>query len=129
MQLGIGPDGAPIPGRRVAITGLGAVTCCGVGVDALWDGLLHPSVVGGAVRGFDPEQWFGPKEVRQIDRFAQFSIAAADLAVKDAGEIGADPARSGVIFATGVGGFETLAEQVGVYNERGARRVSPAWSP
>jgi 3-oxoacyl-[acyl-carrier-protein] synthase II len=122
MQLGIGPDGAPIPGRRVAITGLGAVTCCGVGVDALWDGLLHPSVVGGEVRGFDPEQWFGPKEVRQIDRFAQFSIAAADLAVKD-------PARSGVIFATGVGGFDTLAEQVGVYNERGARRVSPRLVP
>ena len=41
MQLGIGPDG-PIRGRRVAVTGLGAVTCCGVGVDALWDGLLHP---------------------------------------------------------------------------------------
>ncbi len=113
----------------MAITGLGAVTCCGVGVDALWEGLLHPSVVGGPVRDFEPEQWFGPKEVRQIDRFAQFSIAAADLAVKDAGEIGADPAKSGVIFATGVGGFDTLAEQVGVYNERGARRVSPRLVP
>ena len=129
MQLGIGPDGTPIPGRRVAITGLGAVTCCGVGVDALWEGLLHPSVVGGPVRDFEPEQWFGPKEVRQVDRFAQFSIAAADLAVKDAGEIGADPAKSGVIFATGVGGFDTLADQVGVYNERGARRVSPRLVP
>ena len=81
------------------------------------------------MRDFDPEQWFGPKEVRQIDRFAQFSIAAADLAVKDAGEIEADPAKSGVIFATGVGGFDTLAEQVGVYNERGARRVSPRLVP
>ena len=80
MQLGTGPDG-PIRGRRVAITGLGAITCCGVGVDALWDGLLHPSVVGGPVRGYDPERWFGSKEVRQLDRFAQFSIAAADLAV------------------------------------------------
>jgi 3-oxoacyl-[acyl-carrier-protein] synthase II len=129
MQLGIGADGIPIPGRRVAITGLGAVTCCGVGVDALWEGLLHPTVVGGPVRGFEPEQWFGAKEVRQVDRFAQFSIAAADLAVKDAGEIGADPAKSGVIFATGVGGFDTLAEQVGGYNERGARRVSPRLVP
>jgi 3-oxoacyl-[acyl-carrier-protein] synthase II len=128
MQLGIGPDG-PIPGRRVAITGLGAVTCCGVGVDALWEGLLHPSVVGGPARDFDPEQWFSAKEVRQVDRFAQFSIAAADLAVKDAGAIGTDPAKSGVIFATGVGGFDTLAEQVGVYNERGARRVSPRLVP
>ena len=128
MQLGTGPDG-PIRGRRVAITGLGAVTCCGIGVDALWDGLLHPHVVGGPVADFEPERWFGPKEVRQIDRFAQFSIAAADLAVQDAGAIDASPARSGVIFATGVGGFDTLAEQVGVYNERGARRVSPRLVP
>jgi 3-oxoacyl-[acyl-carrier-protein] synthase II len=110
MQLGIDADGRPIPGRRVAITGLGAVTCCGVGVEALWDGLLHPSVIGGPVRDFDPEQWFGAKEVRQLDRFAQFSIAAADLAFKDAGELDAAPAKSGVIFATGVGGFDTLAE-------------------
>jgi 3-oxoacyl-[acyl-carrier-protein] synthase II len=128
MQLGIGPDG-PIRGRRVAITGLGAITCCGVGIDALWEGLLHPSVVGGPVRDYDPERWFGSKEVRQLDRFAQFSIAAADLAVTDAGALEADPSRSGVIFATGVGGFESLAEQVGVYNERGARRVSPRLVP
>ena len=84
MQLGTGPEG-PIRGRRVAITGLGAVTCCGIGADALWDGLLHPRVVGGPVADFEPERWFGPKEVRQVDRFAQFSIAAADLAVQDAG--------------------------------------------
>jgi 3-oxoacyl-[acyl-carrier-protein] synthase II len=128
MQLGTGADG-PIHGRRVAITGLGAVTCCGIGIDALWDGLLHPSVVGGPVTDWDPERWFGPKEVRQVDRFAQFSIAAADLAVTDAGELEAEPSKSGVIFATGVGGFETLAEQVGVYNERGARRVSPRLVP
>jgi 3-oxoacyl-[acyl-carrier-protein] synthase II len=128
MQVGIGADG-PIRGRRVAVTGMGAVTCCGVGIEALWDGLLTPAVVGGAVRDFEPERWFGPKEVRQIDRFAQFSMAAADLAVQDAGEIGADPAKAGVIFATGVGGFDTLAEQVGVYNEKGARRVSPRLVP
>ena len=128
MQLGWGSDG-PIPGRRVAITGLGAVTCCGTGVEALWEGLLTPSVVGGEVRDFEPEQWFGSKEARQLDRFAQFSIAAADMAVKDAGEIDADPAKAGVIFATGVGGFNTLAEQVMVYSEKGARRVSPRLVP
>jgi 3-oxoacyl-[acyl-carrier-protein] synthase II len=128
MQLGTGPDG-PIRGRRVAITGLGAITCCGIGVDALWDGLLRPKVVGGPVPEFETERWFGPKEVRQVDRFAQFSIAAADLAVADAGALDASPARSGVIFATGVGGLDTLAEQVGVYNERGARRVSPRLVP
>ena len=128
MLIGVGADG-PIKGRRVAITGMGAVTCCGVGVEALWEGLLHPTVIGGEVRNFEPEQWFGPKEVRQIDKFAQFSMAAADLAVADAGELAVDPAKAGVIFATGVGGFDTLAEQVGVYNEKGARRVSPRLVP
>jgi 3-oxoacyl-[acyl-carrier-protein] synthase II len=128
MQLGVGSDG-PIRGRRVAITGLGAVTCCGSGVEALWDGLLHPSVTGGPVRDFDPEQWLGPKEVRQLDPFAQFAIASADMAVADAGDLEADPAKAGVIFATGVGGFETLTDQVGVFNEKGARRVSPRLVP
>ena len=128
MQVGIGADG-PIRGRRVAVTGLGAVTCCGVGVDALWDGLLRPSVVGGEVRGFEPTDWFGPKEVRQLDRFAQLSIASADMAVTGAGELGVDPAKAGVVFATGVGGLETLAAQVGVFNEKGPDRVSPRLVP
>ena len=128
MQVGIGADG-PIRGRRVAVTGLGAVTCCGVGVDALWDGLLHPSVVGGAVRGFEPTDWFGPKEVRQLDRFAQLSIASADMAVTGAGELGVDPAKAGGVFATGGGGLETLATQGGVFNEKGPDRVSPRLVP
>ena len=128
MLIGTGADG-PIHGRRVAVTGLGAITCCGVGVDALWNGLLRPSVVGGAVRGYDPSDWFGPKEVRQLDRFAQMSMVAADMAVQDAGDLAVDPAKAGVIFATGVGGLETLADQVGVYNEKGADRVSPRLVP
>ena len=128
MQLGIGA-GEPIRGRRVAVTGLGAVTCCGVGVDALWDGLLSPSVVGGEVRGFDAAEFFGPKEVRQLDRFAQFSIAAADMAVQSAGDLAIDPAKAGVIFATGVGGLESLADQVHVFQTKGPARVSPRLVP
>ncbi len=130
MLLGLGPDG-PVPGRRVAVTGLGAVTCCGVGVDALWEGLVHPVADGPErrVEGFDPTQWFGPKEVRQIDRFAQLSVASAAMALDAAGPTEADPARSGVVFATGVGGLETLADQVIVCHERGPRRVSPRLVP
>ncbi|HUA94262.1 MAG TPA: beta-ketoacyl-ACP synthase II [Acidimicrobiales bacterium] len=129
MLLGLGPDG-PVPGRRVAVTGLGAVTCCGLGVDALWEGLVHPSIDGERrVIDFDPTDYFGPKEVRRLDRFAQFSVASAEMALADAGDLQADPARAGVIFATGVGGFETLAEQVVVYHDRGARRVSPFLVP
>jgi 3-oxoacyl-[acyl-carrier-protein] synthase II len=129
MLLGVGPDG-PVQGRRVAVTGLGAVTCCGIGVGALWEGLIRPSIEGERrVPAFDPSRFFDAKEARRIDRFAQFSVAAADEALADAGELDADPARAGTVFATGVGGFHTLAEQVGVYNERGARRVSPFLVP
>jgi 3-oxoacyl-[acyl-carrier-protein] synthase II len=128
MLLGVGTDG-PVRGRRVAVTGLGAITCCGVGVDALWDGLLSPSVVGGTVRGYDVKDFFGPKEARQLDRFAQLSMVSADLAVQDAGDLAVDPAKAGVVFATGVGGLETLVDQAIVFHERGADRVSPRLVP
>ncbi len=129
MLLGVGPDG-PVAGRRVAVTGLGAVSCCGIGVEALWEGLLRPW--DGGVRqvpGFEPETWFGAKEARRLDLFAQFSVATALMALEDAGELGADPERAGVVFATGVGGFDTLTEQVQVFYNKGARRVSPFLVP
>jgi 3-oxoacyl-[acyl-carrier-protein] synthase II len=130
MLLGVGPDG-PVAGRRVAVTGLGAVTCCGIGVPVLWEGLLHPGEYGPERRvpDFDPLVWFGPKEARRLDRFAQMSVAAADEALADAGELGADPERAGVVFATGVGGFNTLAEQIVVAYEKGDDRVSPFLVP
>ncbi len=128
MQVGIGAQG-PIRGRRVAVTGLGAITCCGVGVDALWEGLLRPSVTGGVVQGYEPQDFFGPKEVRQLDRFAQLSMVSADMAVQGAGDLAVDPAKAGVVFATGVGGLETLADQVGVFNAKGGDRVSPRLVP
>jgi 3-oxoacyl-[acyl-carrier-protein] synthase II len=129
MLLGIGENG-PIAGRRVAITGIGVVSCCGIGTDALWTGLNGAPPEGDRrVPGFDPERWFGPKEVRQIDRFAQFGVAASELALEDAGDLGVDPDRAGVIMGTGVGGFESLQTQVLVYGEKGARRVSPRLVP
>jgi 3-oxoacyl-[acyl-carrier-protein] synthase II len=129
MLLGVGPDG-PVQGRRVAITGMGIVACCGIGLDAFWDGLQKPAPDGERrVHDFDPSIWFGPKEARRADRFAQFSVAAAAMALADAGEIGADPDRCGVIFGTGVGGLETLQEQIGVFLEKGPRRVSPFLIP
>ena len=88
-------------------------------------------MVGGAgARTTSPSDWFGPKEVRQLDRFAQFSMAAADMAVsrRRRPRRPTRPRRAS-IFATGVGGFETLAEQVGVYNEKGPDRVSPRLVP
>jgi len=122
--------GGPVTGRAVAITGVGAVTCCGVGVDRLWEQLLHPTLSGERrVPDFDPSVWFGPKEARRLDRFAQMGVAAAELAREDAGALDADPDRAGVILATGVGGFETLAEQVLVCDRKGPGRVSPFLVP
>jgi 3-oxoacyl-[acyl-carrier-protein] synthase II len=129
MLLGLGPEG-PIAGRRVAITGLGVLSCCGVGTDALWTGLNGPAPQGERrVPDYDPGQWFEVKAARQLDRFAQFSVAAAVMALEDAGDLDADPGRSGVIMGTGVGGFESLQAQVLVYGEKGARRVSPRLVP
>ena len=81
------------------------------------------------VDDFDPALYFDPKEARQTDRFAQFSLASAQMALEDAGELGSDPARSGVIYATGVGGLETLQEQMTNLVEKGPRRVSPRLVP
>jgi 3-oxoacyl-[acyl-carrier-protein] synthase II len=116
--------------RRVVVTGIGVVSCCGIGADAFFEGLSHS--LGDAPRrvdDFDPSRYFEPKEARQTDRFAQFSLATAQMALEDAGELGSDPSRSGVIFATGVGGLETLQEQMAVLITKGPRRVSPRLVP
>ncbi len=129
MLLGMGPDG-PVAGRRVAITGIGAVSCCGVGTDALWTGLNGPAPSGERrVEDWDPSPWFGPKEARQVDRFAQFSVAVAAMAIEDAGQPDADPGRSGVVMGTGVGGLESLESQILLFGEKGPRRVSPRLVP
>ncbi len=116
--------------RRVVVTGVGVVSCCGQGRDAFFDGLLGPAPEGvRRVEDFDPTTVLDPKEARQTDRFAQFSVAAARMAIEDAGGIHSDPLRAGVIFGTGVGGLETLQEQIGVLIEKGPRRVSPRLVP
>ena len=120
----------PFPKRRVAVTGLGILSCCGSGLDAFFGGLCGPAPAGPhTVVGYDPTAYFDAKEARQTDRFAQLSIASAAMALDDAGEIGTDPLRSGVVYGTGVGGLETLQEQIGALIEKGPRRVSPRLVP
>jgi 3-oxoacyl-[acyl-carrier-protein] synthase II len=114
----------------VVVTGLGAVACCGTGKDAFFDGLFGPQPAGERrVAGFDPADWFDPKAARRVDRFTQFSAAAASLALEDAGSVDVDPARAAVYFATGIGGLDTLEQQIQVMIEKGARRVSPFLVP
>jgi len=122
-----------VPGRRVAITGLGVIASCGIGKEAFWDGLLATPPDGiRRIEGFDGTPYFGPKEVRRVDRFAQLAVAAAEQAVADAGgleDLAADPDRIGVFIGTGVGGLETLETQIIVFHEKGARRVTPFMVP
>jgi 3-oxoacyl-[acyl-carrier-protein] synthase II len=88
-----------------------------------------PVRFGCEVRDFDPAAYLGPKESRRVDRVTQLGFAAAADALADAGELGADPARSAVIVGTGIGGLITLEEQIEVYLEKGAARVSPFLVP
>jgi 3-oxoacyl-[acyl-carrier-protein] synthase II len=123
-------------GRRVAVTGLGVVAPCGIGVEAYWAGLLGPGITSGRsleIADWDPSPWYdSPKEARRADRFEQFATVAAVEAFASAGgtdSIGVDPARFGTIFATGVGGLHALEDQIVVRLERGERRVSPFLVP
>jgi len=117
--------------RRVAVTGVGVLAACGIGRDAFWAGLLAPQpTVERRILDFEPEQYFpNPKEAKRTDRFAQIALAAAEEALAQAGAIGADPSRSGVLLGTGVGGLETLETQIVARHEKGERRVSPFLVP
>ena len=131
MLLGVGPDG-PVQGRRVAVTGMGVVVVLRHRPRRLLGrpaATRRPTASAGCA-DFDPTAWFGPKEVRRVDRFAQFSVAAADMALADAGEIGADPDRSGVVFATGVGRpRDARRSRSACSTRRAPRRVSPFLVP
>lgn len=121
--------------RRVAITAAGVVAKAGIGVDAFWDGLCATPEDGARqIDDFDPTPYFeNPKEARRTDRFAQFALAATQLAFEQAGlDDGAppyEPARCGVFVGTGIGGIETLEEQILVHDKKGPRRVSPFLVP
>jgi 3-oxoacyl-[acyl-carrier-protein] synthase II len=131
--------------RRVAITGMGVKTPAGNDLDTFWktivaaesqaapwtlvDGDVLPVKFGCEVKDFDPTAYLNVKEARRQDRVAQMGFGAAMDALKQAGEIGADPARCAVIGGTGVGGLITLEAQVTLYAEKGADRVSPFLVP
>lgn len=130
--------------RRVVITGIGPVTPVGTGVDEFWEGLRSgrngirtitrfpiddlPVSLAGEV-DFDPTRWLDPKEARRTDRFTQFAIASAKLAWDDAGRPEVVAERAGAVYATGIGGIETLLNAHSVLLEKGPGRVSPFMVP
>ena len=117
--------------RKVVVTGLGVVSSCGIGTESFWEGLCaSPSAGDRRVENFDPTIYFeNAKEARRSDRCTQFAIAAAHMAMEQTGELAAETDRSGVFIGTGIGGIETLEEQINILLEKGSRRVSPFLVP
>jgi 3-oxoacyl-[acyl-carrier-protein] synthase II len=132
--------------RRIVVTGVGAVTPIGDTVDATWDSMMHSrggiaritrfdpspyeSQMAGEVKDFDPTKYMDRKDARRTDRFAQLAVAAASQALTDGKvDVAKEPERVGVSIATGVGGLETLVEQVLLMEKRGPSRLSPFLVP
>lgn len=133
--------------RRIVVTGLGAVSPVGIGIDAMWESIrkgrsgvgpitsfdvsAYPVRFAACVDDWDPSPWMDPKEARRLSRFQQFAVASALMAVEDAGlEIDEDNAdRVGVIVGSGVGGLATMEEQKDVLDAKGPGRVSPFLVP
>ena len=134
--------------RRVVITGLGAVTPFGVGVDKFWNSLVegksgisvtelvdterHVVKISGEVKGFDAELYIDPKEAKKMDRFIQFAMVAADEAYKDAKleEVtDVDPYKIGVIVSSAAGGFRTFEDNHVRIIEKGPNKCSPFTIP
>ncbi len=136
--------------RRVVITGLGAITPVGKDVPSTWGQLLAGESGAGPitlfettdaltariaceVKDFDPLTFLEKKEARRYDRFAQFSVGAADEAMRSArlerAPEGVAAERFGVIFGSGIGGISTMEAQHDVLKDRGPGRVSPFFIP
>lgn len=136
--------------RRVVVTGLGALTPIGNTVPDYWDAMMN-SRSGAApitrfdpeaydttfaceLKGFDPSQALGRKEVRRLDPFCQYAIVAADEALADAGLDPSsfseqDKATTGVVFGSGIGGMQLFQDQVVQFANHGPRHLSPFFVP
>lgn len=133
--------------QRVVVTGLGMVTPLGVTADDSWEGLIagRPGIrritqfeasafstqIAGEVNGFNPEDYIEPKEIKKMDRFIHFAIAATTMALKDSGlkitEKNAE--RTGVIVGSGMGGLHAIERYHSVLIEKGPKKISPFFIP
>ncbi|WP_244833064.1 beta-ketoacyl-ACP synthase II [Clostridium sp. BJN0001] len=133
--------------RRVVITGMGAITPIGNDVEAFWDNAklgksgidfitlmdkdLCDVKIAGEVKGFDSEGYFGRKEVKRLDRFAQFALYVSDEAIKDS-KIDLekeDLYRFGVMFGSGIGGIHSIEKECAKIAVGKSKRVSPFFVP
>lgn len=133
--------------RRVVVTGVGMITPLGIGVNDSWNALLKgksgirritqfdatdfQTKIAGEVEGFVPEDYIEIKEIKKMDRFIHFAIAAATMAISDAGLkiTEANAERTGVMVGSGMGGLHAIEHYHSVYLEKGPRRISPFFIP
>ncbi len=133
--------------NRVVVTGLGAVSPIGIGKENFWNALIngtngigritlfdatdYTSQIAGEVLDFEPAQFIDKKEIKRMDRYTQFALAATKLAFDDA-KLDADKIdgeRAGVFVGTGIGGMDTLHNQYQKLFAKGPSRISPFFIP
>lgn len=133
--------------NRVVITGLGAVTPIGIGKDEFWKGLLegrngiekitrfdpteYGAQIAGEVKDFEPADFIDKKEAKRMDRYAQFAVAAAKMAIEDA-KLDLEKEnkeRIGTYIGAGIGGIETMHNQYEKFFAKGPSRISPFFIP
>ncbi|BAT72112.1 3-oxoacyl-[acyl-carrier-protein] synthase II [Thermosulfidibacter takaii ABI70S6] len=133
--------------RRVVVTGIGCVTPLGNNVKESWEKLIKgvsgigpitkfdasnlSSRIAGEVKNFDPTPYFDKKELKRTDPFLQYTIAAAEEAIKDS-ELNLDKINRdevGVLIGSGIGGLQTIQENCQILATRGPRRISPFFIP
>ena len=133
--------------RRVVVTGLGLITPVGIGVSETWKNIIagksgitaiskfdtsnFSSQIAGEVKNFDPLQYLNAKEVRRMDTFIQYGLAAGIEAIKDSGFVIDEKTseRIGVSIGSGIGGIDLIESTSDVFDEGGQRKVSPFFIP
>ncbi len=133
--------------RRVVITGLGILSPLGNDLASSWDGIVNgrsgigmithfdastfATRIAGEVKEFDPAQWIGPKDIKKMDPFVHYGVAAALMAIEDAGLVieGEDAERIGVAIGAGIGGLKGIEDTTIKFHEGGARKISPFYVP
>jgi len=133
--------------RRVVVTGIGLVCCCGIGTEEVWRNLLagksgigrvtafditgFDCQIAGEIKNFDPLNWIERKELKKMARFIQVAMAASDFAIRMAGlEITAEFAdATGVYIGSGIGGFDVIEREHSKYLSGGPGKISPFFIP
>jgi 3-oxoacyl-[acyl-carrier-protein] synthase II len=133
--------------RRVVVTGVGLVTALGTGTEESWKGLCEgrsgitaisrfdttqfSTKIAAEVKNFDPLAWFEKKDLKKMDTFIHYAVAAADFAMKQAGLTISDELaeRTGVFIGSGIGGFTVIEREHQALLEGGPRKISPFFIP